>query len=147
MSAKALLASARKTGGMPDEVTFRQEVMRGIAVNTFETCTICPELPRVFPSSTPDRNERGRTVFFVGAMDRWGLEVVVDGLDSQDYTSGFATGGRYAALEADDYAVLDLRGNANGTIPAAEGEGDHGVLQVGRLLQVPVRSWHERDAA
>ncbi|EGZ28873.1 hypothetical protein PHYSODRAFT_322498 [Phytophthora sojae] len=106
MSAKALLASARKTGGMPDEVTFRQEVMRGIAVNTFETCAICPELPRVFPSSTPDRNERGRTVFFVGAMDRWGLEVVVDGLDSQDYTSGFATGGRYAALEADDYALL-----------------------------------------
>lgn len=35
----------------------------------------------------------------------------------QDYSSQFAPGGVFAALQVDDYAVVDLRGNRTGTVP------------------------------
>ncbi|KAE9295617.1 hypothetical protein PR003_g23970 [Phytophthora rubi] len=87
--------------------------MKGIALNTTYTCSTCPELPRVFPVAATDN--RG-VVFFVNASQKWGLEFFVNGGNAQDYTSQFAPGGRYAALEVDDYVVVDLRGNATGTV-------------------------------
>lgn len=41
----------------------------------------------------------------------------MDDENARYYTAQFALGGRYAALEVDDYAVVDVRGNANRTVP------------------------------
>ncbi|KAE9073248.1 hypothetical protein PF010_g25145 [Phytophthora fragariae] len=89
LSASALRASVDGSHGFPDEITFRQQLMKGIALNTTYTCSTCPELPRVFPVAATDN--RG-VVFFVNASQKWGLEFFVDGGNAQDYTSQFAPG-------------------------------------------------------
>lgn len=97
-------------------------------MNTLWTCSICPELSRIFP--TPTTNENRHMGFFLYAPEpipekidlnptacaprfRWGLEIV-SGARAED--SGFAPEGQYAALQVDDYAVLEFRGNKDGVV-------------------------------
>lgn len=69
-----LRASADGGSGFPDEVTFRQQLMRACTTNIGSEYSVCPELPRIFRTAANYQDERGGIVRFVNATQKWGLE-------------------------------------------------------------------------
>ncbi|KAF4027937.1 putative AAA domain-containing protein [Phytophthora infestans] len=118
MSASVLKQSVVREYDFPKEAVFQHQFMAALALHTMNTCYICPELSRVFPASPRQHSQRidGEIDFYLNGSLRWGIELLVNGDRIGEPMSRFATGGKYAALAAKEYVVIDFRGNVNGTI-------------------------------
>ncbi|KAG9415622.1 hypothetical protein AC1031_000005 [Aphanomyces cochlioides] len=120
MSASALRQSIVGKSNFPKEATFQHQFMQGLALNTHVSCSICPELSRVFPASPNGGDQalriNGEIDFYLNGTLRWGIELLVNGDKIGEHMARFAEGGKYSALGVKDYAVVDLRGNPTGEV-------------------------------
>lgn len=118
MSASVLAQSTIGKNSFPEEATFQHQFMEGLALHTHPSCVICPELSRVFPASPRQHDQRinGEIEFYMNGSLRWGVELLVNGDKIGEHMARFAADGKYAALAAKDYAIIDLRGNKSGKI-------------------------------
>ncbi|OWY90966.1 Crinkler (CRN), partial [Phytophthora megakarya] len=116
MSARVLMQSTVDKNDFPNEATFKHQFMEGLALWTESTCSICPELSKVFPAlpNQPSQHNRGEIDFYLDGSLRWGIELLVNGDKIGEHMSQFAPKGKYAALAAEAYAVIDFRGNKTG---------------------------------
>ncbi|TMW63834.1 hypothetical protein Poli38472_002775 [Pythium oligandrum] len=120
MSASVLRQSLVDETSFPKEATFQHQFMGGLALNTHRTCSICPELSRVFPSSSTDGDQPSKIDaeidFYLNGSLRWGLELLVNGDKIGEHISRFGPDGKYAVLAVKDYAVIDFRRSNTGNI-------------------------------
>ncbi|KAL8012180.1 putative AAA+ ATPase domain, P-loop containing nucleoside triphosphate hydrolase [Plasmopara halstedii] len=116
MSASALKQSVVRNDDFPKEAVFQHQFMATLARHTTSTCYICPELSRVFPTSPGQPSTRidGEIDFYLNGSLRWGIELLVNGDKIGEHMSRFAAGGKYAALAAKEYVIIDFRGNKCG---------------------------------
>ncbi|KAL3659831.1 hypothetical protein V7S43_015133 [Phytophthora oleae] len=114
MSASVLRQSVVGETNFPKEATFQRIFMEGLALNTHRTCSICPELSRVFSSSPTDGDQPlridGEIDFYLNGSLRWGLELLVNGDEIGEHMAQFTPEGKYAALNVRD------RGNETGKV-------------------------------
>jgi hypothetical protein len=92
--------------------------MAALAIHTHPSCYICPELSSIFPDSTRqlDKHIEGEIDFYLNGDLRWGIKLLVNGDKIGEHINRFAVDGKYAALAAKDYVVVDLRCNKTGSI-------------------------------
>ncbi|KUF86723.1 hypothetical protein AM587_10001003 [Phytophthora nicotianae] len=116
MSASALDRSVVRNDDFPNEAVFQHQFMSTLAQHTTSTCYICPELSRVFPTppGQPSTRIDGKIDFYLNGSLRWGIELLVNGDKIGEHMSRFAAGGKYAALGAKEYVIIDFRGNKRG---------------------------------
>ncbi|TMW68091.1 hypothetical protein Poli38472_007763 [Pythium oligandrum] len=115
MSASMLRQSVASARDLPKEATFQHLFLTGLAHHTSASCFICHELSKVFPAE-PNELTNGQMDFHLNGDLRWGIELLVDGKGIGEHMRRFAPGGKYAALGAAQYVVVDLRGNESGRV-------------------------------
>lgn len=108
---RTLLSQSTVSNGFPKEATFQHLLMTSIAASTPATCSICPELSNVFPTSCNLLNGRiqGEVDFYLNGSLRWGIELLVQGQGIGEHIAQFDSKGKYHALDVRDYVVLDFR--------------------------------------
>nr|KAE8929728.1 hypothetical protein PF009_g20166 [Phytophthora fragariae] len=118
MSARVLRQSTVDKNDFLKEATFQHQFMEGLALWTEPACSICPELSKVFSVLPRPRGQRniGEIDFYLGRNLHWGIELLFNGDKIGEHMPGFAVNGRYAALAAKEYAVIDFRCNESGAI-------------------------------
>jgi hypothetical protein len=118
LSASMLKQSVVHPDSFPKEATFQHQFMAALALHTHPSCYICPELSSVFPDSARQRDEHieGEIDFYLNGDLRWGIELLVNGDKIGEHLNRFTLNGKYAALGAKDYVVVDLRCNKTGSI-------------------------------
>ena len=115
----SVLKNSTTIGDFPKEATFQHLFMEGIANFTKPSCSICPELSKIFPNDTsvgPPEEILGEIDFYLNSSLRWGVELLVNGRGITEHIDRFGEKGKYFPLKAKDYVVVDIRGNANGEI-------------------------------
>ena len=112
MSASLLIRSiVPDSEDFPKEAVFQQLLISGLAAETPPYVCICPELGRRFPSASDSTSSRiaGEIDFYVDGDIRWGIELLVGGDRISEHLARCGPGGKYAALNMLDYAVVDFR--------------------------------------
>jgi len=74
--------------------------------------SICPELSRIFPDEKEEAEDgaiKGRLDFFINGNLCWGIELLVEGRKRLEHIARFSPEGKYAALHAKQWCVLDFR--------------------------------------
>ncbi|KAJ3211579.1 hypothetical protein HDU82_005505, partial [Entophlyctis luteolus] len=96
--------------GFPKEATFQHLIMEGLAKFTPPSCSICPDLSKVFPG-TNQAGEKipGEIDFYLNGSLRWGVELLVDGRGITEHTDRFGLNGKYFKLDVNDYIIVDFR--------------------------------------
>lgn len=93
--------------------------MIALAQCTPSDSSICPELSEVFPE-LPGTSKRqkidGEIDFYINGNSRWVIELLVQGNQIGEHMSRFDVDGRYFALRANDYVVIDFRSGPITTI-------------------------------
>ena len=117
MSANTLKNST-KAGDFPKEAVFQHLFMEGLASFTPPSCSICPELSKIFPGLTNPTLQKkiaGEIDFYLNSTLRWGIELLVKGGGIGEHISRFTRpNGKYVPLDVRDYAVVDFRRNSTG---------------------------------
>jgi hypothetical protein len=111
-----VLKNSTLPGDFPKEAVFQHLFMEGLALHTPPSCSICPELSKIFPSETNLNMQQieGEIDFYLNGDIRWGIELLVNGGGVGEHLSRFAPNGKYAPLAVNDYAIVDFRKNARG---------------------------------
>lgn len=113
-----ILANSTEPGDFPKEAVFQHLFMEGLASFTPPDCSICPELSKIFPSTTNSntkQNIQGEIDFYLNGSLRWGIELLVNGDGIGEHISRFTPpNGKYVALAVSDYTVVDFRRNSIG---------------------------------
>ncbi|KAG1689663.1 hypothetical protein DVH05_002021 [Phytophthora capsici] len=114
MSARVLRQSVVDDANFPKEATFQHLFMEGLILNTSATCSICPELSRIFPlhqtTGGQPQKIKGEIDYYLDGDLRWGLELLVNGVKIGEHMRRSTP----VARAMKDYAVVDLRGNKTG---------------------------------
>ncbi|TPX55414.1 hypothetical protein CcCBS67573_g09472 [Chytriomyces confervae] len=106
------LLAGSVVAGFPEEATFQHLLMEGLQKFTPPTCSICPELSKMFP----DGNQTGGSEidFYVNGSLRWGVGLLVQGRGFGEHIDRFGENGKYAMLAVQDYVVVDFRSSPDG---------------------------------
>lgn len=117
----SVLRNSTVPGSFPKEAVFQHLFMEGLALFTIPESSICPELSTVFPKN-PKNNPTNSCVpgeidFYLNGNLRWGIELLINGEGIGEHMARFeAPNGKYFALNVNDYAVIDFRGNSSGNV-------------------------------
>jgi hypothetical protein len=113
-----ILKNSTRPGDFPKEAVFQHLFMEGLANLTPPTCSICPELSKIFPATSNPSTQQsipGEIDFYLNSSLRWGIELLVNGDGIGEHISRFTPpNGKYVALAVNDYAVVDFRRNSTG---------------------------------
>ena len=113
-----ILKNSTRPGDFPKEAVFQHLFMEGLATLTPPTCSICPELSKIFPVTTNPNTQHtipGEIDFYLNSSLRWGIELLVNGDGIGEHISRFTPPkGKYVALAVSDYTVVDFRRNSIG---------------------------------
>jgi hypothetical protein len=99
------LQNSTKAGDFPKEAVFQHLFMGGLASFTTPDCCICPELSKIFPRNADLDAERiaGEIDFYLNGHQRWGIELLVQGVGIGEHMDRFTPGiGKYASLDVRD---------------------------------------------
>ena len=113
-----MLRYSTTAGDFPKEAVFQHLFFEGLALFTQPNCSICPELSKIFPGNPTTSTQQkiaGEIDFYLNSTLRWGIELLVNGSGIGEHISRFSPNGKYAPLDVTDYAVVDFRGNTEGT--------------------------------
>ncbi|KAJ3262330.1 hypothetical protein HK103_002744 [Boothiomyces macroporosus] len=113
-----VLKNCTLPGDLPKEAVFQHLFMEGLALYTPPSCSICPELSKIFPSNTNLNAQQtipGEIDFYLNGGLRWGIELLINGAGISEHISRFTPpNGKYVLLNVKDYAVVDFRRNESG---------------------------------
>jgi hypothetical protein len=120
MSASTLSRSIPpNTDQFPKEAVFQQLFISGLAAETPPSVCICPELGLRFPNELDPSSPSitGEIDFYVDGDIRWGIELLVGGEKISEHLARCGPGGKYAALDMLDFAIVDFRRGNPDIIP------------------------------
>ena len=100
----------------PKEAAFQHLFLNGLANFTTADCSICSELSKILPdvTSTVSGTIAGEIDFYLNGDLHWGIELLVNGDRIGEHIARFSSNGKYSALGAKDYVVVDFRHSNSG---------------------------------
>lgn len=115
MDAISLLSSSRLrdstatySGSFPSETVFKNLLLRNVAKLTPPSCSICPDLSKVFPGPETEPSTGVFDLYLNGGLS-WGIEMRLNESETGEPPDRFSAQGAYASLNVTDCVVVDFR--------------------------------------